>query len=157
MNTELNPAMYKLLPGRRREMFSLLRKLSFGAIDLIEQYAARNRHRAAVKMKKGVESCDLVILRDAPSLDAMRNLIGEPETSVLIGADPAIEILPKSLETSRFSTGVKAICREQGRKIGLCLSAQSPVRQLNELAVLFDRLIFNSGGKNHRDSYESNY
>jgi len=35
MNTDLNPYLYRLLPGHRHKVFSLVRKLSFGLIDLI--------------------------------------------------------------------------------------------------------------------------
>lgn len=141
MNTQLNPFLYNLQAGPRHKVFSLIRGLSFGSIDLIKRYEAQGRQRVAAKMKKGVESAGLVVLRDAQSLDAMRSLIGEPCVPVMIGADPAIEILPKSLESSRFSSDVKAYCRKQNRKIGLCISAQSPVQKLQDLALLFDRLI----------------
>ncbi len=145
MNTELNPFLYSLQPGRRHKLFSLIRGLSFGSVDLIERYATRKRRLLASKMKEGVEHAGLVILRDEQSFAAMRSLIGEPDNSVLIGADPAIEILPKPLEISRFSKEVKAVCASKKRKIGICLSAQSPVRRLDELASLFDRLISISG------------
>jgi polysaccharide pyruvyl transferase WcaK-like protein len=147
MNTELNPFLYRLLPGGRYRVFSLIHKLSFGSIDLVQQYESRKRRRTAEKMKRVVESADLVVLRDAQSFDAMCRFIDKPDNSVLIGADPAIELVPKSIELSRFSAEVKEVCRESNYKIGLCLSAQSPVRQLNELAVMFDRLIDRSGVK----------
>lgn len=147
MNTELNPSLYRLLPGGRHKVFSLIHKLSFGLIDLIGQYESSKRQHTAKLMKRGVESADLVILRDAQSFDALCRFIGKPDNSVLIGADPAIELVPKSIGSSRFSADIKASCRAPNYKIGLCLSAQSPVRQLNELAVMFDRMINRSGVK----------
>lgn len=144
MNVELNPYLYKLLPGRRLKLYTVLQWCSFGTINFISSYQNRKKYRTSIKMRKCVESAGLVVLRDAPSLDAMRNLIGGPGVAVQIGADPAIEILPKPIASSRFSADVKEFCLRSERKIGLCVSAQSPVRELDELARLFDRLIDNN-------------
>ena len=144
MNTELNPFLYRLLPGGRHKLFALIHKLSFGLVDLKERYESAKRQRTAGMMKQGVESAGLVVLRDAQSFDAMCHFIDEPDNSISIGADPAIELLPRPIEASRFSAEVRKVCRQPNRKIGLCLSAQSPVRQLNELAAMFDRLIESS-------------
>ena len=147
MNAELNPYLYRLLPGKRHKIYNLIRKLSFGSIDLIRQYENKKRQQTIAMMREGINTAQLVILRDQQSLEAMHKLIGVPEASVLIGSDPAIEIVPKPVASSRFSDAIKSICSESNRKIGLCLSAQSPVRQIDDLAGLLSRLIASSGVK----------
>jgi polysaccharide pyruvyl transferase WcaK-like protein len=110
-------------------------------IDLKERYESIKRRNTTDMMKHGLESAGLVILRDTQSFDSIRHFIGDTDMNVLIGADPAIEIIPKSIGVSRIPDEVKAVCHEGKYKIGICLSAQSPVRQMNELAAMFDRLV----------------
>lgn len=147
MNTELNPYLYKLLPGARLTVFSLLKRLSLGSLDLVKSYERGKQRKAGARMLEGIRSAGKVILRDAPSLEAMKALIGDPGRPIVIGADPAIEIRPKAVASSRFSPEIQAVVKEPCPKIGLCISAQSPVRQLKEVAASFDRLIADSGVK----------
>jgi polysaccharide pyruvyl transferase WcaK-like protein len=147
MNTELNPYLYTLLPGVRHKLFSAIKTASFGMIDLIARYESSKRKVAASEMRKGIQSADKVILRDAPSLESMEMLIGAPERAITIGADPAIEIQPKAVEVSGFKDDVKAVVREPCKKIGLCISAQSPVKQMKDVARVFDRLVADEGAK----------
>ncbi len=52
MNTELNPSLYKLMPGLRHKFFSVVRALSFSLVDLIERYEENKRRHTAKMMKK---------------------------------------------------------------------------------------------------------
>lgn len=140
MNDQLNPYLYRLLPGGRHRVFSIIKKLSFGLLDFISRFEEKKLRSARALMRHGVDVSDVVILRDHQSLDSMYEFIDEIGRPFLIGADPAIEITPKPIEHSDFPNEVVEFCNKKITKIGLCLSAQSPVKQLNELAVVFDKL-----------------
>ncbi len=122
MNHELNPAFFRL-HGRRLRLAEWL-----GVTDFWErQLDARIRKR----LQRCVSRCDLVAVRDQPSLIEL-HASGEFPTAVF-GADSAI--------LQEAAPGVLLAPDARNRhSVGICISAQNELRQQREMAAFLERL-----------------
>lgn len=127
MNSELNPAFYRA-SGRR---LKLLKALSPGHLpDLAAAYENFLRRRTERHIRRELAACDLVMLRDDPSLAEVRKC-GVVDAEV--GADTAI------LQTA---AAVPPLPELPGAvRIGFCVSEQSVVSDLDGVAALWDDLL----------------
>ena len=146
MNSELNPFLYQLMPGTRLKLFSALKSMTLGQVDLAARFERVKKARASARMEKALSAADEVIVRDAQSVDAIRDFVAHVP-SLTVGADPAIEMAVKTVEDSPFADEVKKVCKEPVKRIGLCISAQRAVRQIKDIAAVFDRISADTGAK----------
>jgi polysaccharide pyruvyl transferase WcaK-like protein len=138
MNDELNPFMYRLLPGRRRTLLRLLSLLTLKRIDFIQRMEIRLEARARGKIAEHLNAADLVVLRDPETLAAVHACGDVP--SAIVGADSAELLEPEAWENIQLSAEAKSILESDDRKIGLCISAQRQLFHEEELIEFLDRL-----------------
>ena len=121
MNSELNPAFFRL-GGRRRKLAECL-----GGALRWEDWLER---RMRIRLQACVSRCDLVILRDQASLIELHRSGDFP--AAFYGADSAIlqESAPGRL---------LAPAPDGAPSIGICVSAQNALRPSAELAALLER------------------
>ncbi len=138
MNDELNPHTYRLLPGKRRAMLSLLGLASLRRIDYVRRYEEQMQARACGKVARQLAAADLVVLRDPETLVAVQACGSVP--GAMVGADPAERLEPVAWEDLSLTAAAKTILQSKTRKIGLCISAQRQLVHQQELVDFLDRL-----------------
>ena len=127
MNSELNPAFYRA-GGKRRKLLKLLSACTF--TDWVAAYERRLRNRTMRHIRRELEACKLVVLRDAPSVGEVAKC-GYP--AAVEGADTAI--LQRSAADLPLPEAPGAV------RIGFCISEQSVVRDLSGVRELWDDLL----------------
>jgi polysaccharide pyruvyl transferase WcaK-like protein len=138
MNDELNPHKYRLLPGKRRTLLSLLSLATLRRTDHVRRYEEQMEARARSKVARQLAAADLVVLRDPETLAAVQAC--GPVPGAIIGADPAELLEPAAWEDLSLPPEARAILQSGDRKIGLCISAQRQLVHEQELIDFLDRL-----------------
>ncbi len=138
MNENLNPNIYRVLPGKRHVLLTLLSLLTFRRVDFVRQREARIAARARGKIVEQLRLVDLVVLRDPETLAAVHECGDVPEA--IVGADPAELLRPEPWENVRLPAEAHAILESGQRKIGLCISAQRQLVHERELLGFLDQL-----------------
>ena len=71
MNRNLNPYLYRVLPGKRRMLLNLLSLLALRKVDFVKKEEDRIVARAKNKIVEQLNQSDLVVLRDPETLTAV--------------------------------------------------------------------------------------
>ena len=127
MNSQLNPAFYRA-GGKRRKLLKLLSACTF--TDWVAAYENRLCRKTMEHIRRELEACALVVLRDAPSVGEVAKC---GFLAAVEGADTAI--LQRAAATLPLpeAPGVT--------RIGFCISEQSVVRDLAGVRELWDALL----------------
>ncbi len=143
MNDTFNPAFFKL-SGKKLALSRLVSRLT----PFNPAAAWEKRREAEIRSRIGdaLSNCELVVLRDRDSLQALRRCGDFPDA--IAGGDSALlqqecdwNALPwpSPEDKERFDATPK--------RIGLCLSAQSPVRDLDGFAAWMDGILAADSGR----------
>ena len=129
MNSELNPAFYRVA-GRRRRLLEFLSRSTFGVVDCVAAYENWLLRRTRHRIKRELSACALVVLRDAPSIREVEkcgflHAVEGADTAILQNTAP-LPPLPEIPGTTR---------------IGFCISEQGAVRDLNGVRMLWETLL----------------
>ena len=144
MNSELNPNIYRLLPGKRRSLLTVLSGLMLGRINVVERVEQSAEVRVRKEISRQLNRADLVVLRDPETLAAVHDC-GEV-SGAMVGADSAELLKPAPWEEVSLTHEARAILSSDIRKVGLCISAQRQLVHEKELIDFLDRL----AEKDHR-------
>lgn len=146
MNNELNPAKYRLLPGRRRTLLRLASKLTLGALDAVAWEERRRQARARRTIADRLAAADLVVVRDPESKLEIAKC-APPLPKIEVGADSALQLQPAAGESLSLSNAAAALLAAPGPKVGVCISAQREVRNRRELLAFLDRVTGDLGAR----------
>ena len=146
MNNELNPAKYRLLPGRRRTLLQLASKLSLGTVDAVAWEERRRQARARRTIAERLAAADLVVVRDPESKLEIAKC-APPLPEVVVGADSALQLQPAAWESLQLPEAAAALLAAPGPKVGVCISAQREVRNRRELLAFLDRVTGDLGAR----------
>lgn len=138
MNTELNPNLYRLQPGKRRTLLRILSLLTPSRTDFVRRHEAQLAARARTQIVEQLNRADLVVLRDPETLAAVHACGDVP--SAIVGADSAEILQPAAWDAIQLAPEVRATLESSARKIGLCISAQRQLVHQRELVEFLDRL-----------------
>lgn len=142
MNTELNPYLYQLQPGKRKTVYELMKGLTLGLIDLTAKHQFQKETETRRRIHSILPAMNARIVRDPESLAILKGCLKPNDHSIELGADPAIITKSTPINEINLSQTCKSWINDSNlKKIGLCISAQSPVSQLAELATILDRII----------------
>ena len=128
MNSQLNPAFYKA-GGKRLKLLRLLTLCSLGLVNWVEVYEESLCRRTREHIRRTLEKCALVVLRDGESAGELKRCGFD---SAVIGADTAILLksAPPPLPPA-----------PESKRIGFCISAQNAVRDLGGIRQLWNSLL----------------
>lgn len=138
MNSELNPHIYRFLPGRRRAVLDALGWLTFRRVDAVQRVEQIAEARVRNKIVEQLNLVDLVVLRDPETLAAVHAC--GPVPGAAVGADSAELLTPVPWEEVALEPQARAMLESGTRKIGLCISAQRRIVHQQELIEFMDRL-----------------
>lgn len=140
MNTELNPAKYKL-HGRRLAAARLADRATAGLLSFTKSIESALESRARDSIRREVSSCRLVVTRDpegARELEAC----GVPAGFVITGADSALIQEQSPWPPAGLAAGDATRLEVPGvRRVGLCISAQRNITRWPELVAALDRIL----------------
>jgi polysaccharide pyruvyl transferase WcaK-like protein len=141
MNSEMNPAKYRL-HGRRRRILAALSRLSLGAFDLVAAAEGKLRARAAEAIRATLTDCDLVVTRDPQSREEVLRCGVTRE--VVVGADSALVLAPAPQDEVPRDDDLLRVLAADGPAVGVCISAQQNIRDTEALVGYLNGL-FASG------------
>ncbi len=137
MNSELNPAKYKV-GGMRRVLLDAVGRATGGLANPLRSAEDSLVRRARATIRRTLEGCDLVVTRDPRSLEELRSCGVRRE--LLAGADSALVLeaapdgcLPLSPEELAALSGPEP-------KVGFCVSAQRRIADDRSLLGWLDGL-----------------
>ncbi len=137
MNDSLNPAYFKL-SGKKLLLASCLKKFFF--YDIRPAWERRLTSRTRRRLARVVGRCELIVLRDPDSLAELRKCGNFPQACV--GADSAILQQSTPEDALPWQSPEERETFMNGRqRVALCLSAQSPVGEIDKFAAWIDRAI----------------
>lgn len=129
MNSVLNPAFYQVR-GRRRRTLELLSRCTLHTVDFVGDYEKLLARRTRRHIRRALAGCELVVLRDAPSVEEVKkcgfsHAVEGADTAIMLQASerPPLPELPGAV------------------RIGFCISEQSAVSDLAGMLDLWDRLL----------------
>lgn len=141
MNSELNPAKYRVRPGRKRAVLNALTALSLGIFQGVAWEERRRVARAHGRIAEALAAADLVVVRDPESRTQIEACGVTRE--VCVGADSAL--LLEASANPAFCPEAAAVLAFPGPKIGLCVSAQREIANRGALLACLDRLVESNG------------
>ena len=129
MNSVLNPVFFRTR-GRRRQLLEFLSRCTLRAVDFVGIYERTLLRRTRRHIRRALDGCELVVLRDAPSVDEVKkcgftHAVEGADTAILLAASPTLP-LPE----------IPGVVR-----IGFCISEQSVVSDLEGMLNLWNRLL----------------
>ena len=133
MNSQLNPVFYRAA-GKRLALLRLLSKCSFGSLDWTEIYENFLRNRTRKHIRRSLEACELVVLRDEESTEEVAKC---GFRRAVTGADTAI--LQESSAKLPLEPAPDAL------RVGFCISAQNAVLDLDGVKKLWRSLLERPG------------
>ena len=139
MNSELNPNLYRVLPGRRRRLLSSFTKAAAGLVDFVKVQEAYWDRRARRAIARELNAAGLVVVRDPESRDEL--LRCGVTRAIVVGADSALTLKSAALDSVSLSAESRAILASGNPKVGLCISAQREIKQRGELLGYLNRLL----------------
>lgn len=137
MNDELNPAKYRVLPGKQRMVLTAAKAATLGAFDAIAWEERRRVARAKGRIAAALAGANLVVVRDPESRTQLelsgvsREVVVGADSALLLEANPAPKFNPEAAEVLRFA----------GPKVGFCVSAQREIRNKQALLDYFNRVV----------------
>ncbi|MFZ4680968.1 MAG: polysaccharide pyruvyl transferase family protein [Terrimicrobiaceae bacterium] len=140
MNTELNPAKYKLR-GKRLAVAALADRVSAGLFSVQSRLEDKMEAAARAGLKQELMDCRLVVTRDPESAREVARC-GLPASRVVVGADSALiqDATPWPLE-SLNPADILRLEKPGIRRVALCVSAQREITRWPELVSTLDRIL----------------
>jgi len=139
MNNKLNPAFFRLNSGMKKSLLLLLSLFAFNRVDFVGIYQKAKVRSMRKKIKRVIDKAELIICRDNSSKRELERC--GVTSKVYSTADPAIllELCDKCrLEQIWLD---QELWQDDMRIIGLCISAQRPINQIDELVDFADYLV----------------
>ena len=145
MNRQLNPIKYKVLPGKRKRLLTMITRLSGGRIDGVARTERRWETRARERIAAAVDAADLAVVRDPQSRAELARC--GTKGDVVVGADSALILEPAAPDSFELPGQVREILDAAQPVVGLCISAQRAVRDLGTLTSWLNRFLEDAGAR----------
>ncbi|MEI6074104.1 MAG: polysaccharide pyruvyl transferase family protein [Verrucomicrobiota bacterium] len=145
MNEELNPHLYQVR-SRWRPAYDRIRQLTGGAIDIAGRLEAGRKARTYQRLRQILPRADFVVVRDVET-EAVLQRVRVP-AKIFVGSDAALGLHPSPLEKVLLPEVIRReMTTPDAPRIGICLSAQDPPRNLSGFVAVLDRLIEEKNAK----------
>ena len=136
MNDVFNPSFFSL-HGKKKKLADTLK--SCCGLDLEKRWIARRVRSVRRRLAHTLEQCDLIVLRDAKSLNALR--LCAPFPDAVAGADTAILQKQCSPDELPWSESERALFRSASARMAVCISEQNRIRQFDEFVSWIDGML----------------
>lgn len=139
MNDELNPHLYQVR-SRWRPAYDFIKRITAGVVDVAARLEARRKAQTYNRICTILPRTDFVVVRD-PETEAMLRRVGL-KSEIIVGSDAALVLNPVAFEKVPMPEALRREMSAPGLpRIGLCLSAQDPPKNLPVLVSVLDKLM----------------
>jgi polysaccharide pyruvyl transferase WcaK-like protein len=138
MNSDLNPAKYRLRQGRKKQLLSLASQLSLGTWNGPAWWEQQAEARARKVIRDSLSRCDLVVVRDPESKTELER--SGVDREVVVGADTALLQQARPDDQLELTEENRQLLFGPAPRFGFCVSAQREIRGRDRLIALLDRL-----------------
>ena len=139
MDSTLNPSFFTLR-GKKLTLCKLFSALTFRSVDFVtlaEKYLETRMRR---RIADALSECDLIVVRDPQTSSELMKY--PPRKPITIGADSAIIHKNPNLEDLEvLADDVHKALFGVGKKIGICISAQRRLNNIDGMVRLLDELV----------------
>lgn len=140
MNTELNPAKYRL-QGKKLALARIGDRLTGGLFGIRRRWEAALESSAREALGRELMQCALVVVRDPESAVEVGRC-GVPKDRVIVGADSALIQSDAPWPPAVLSPDDVARLERPGVcRVGLCISAQREITRWEELIEALDAIL----------------
>lgn len=136
MNDVFNPAFFTLR-GKKKKLADTLK--SCIGLDLEKRWIGRRVRSVRGRLAAALGRCELIVLRDAKSLDELR--LCAPFPSAVAGADTAILQKQCSPNELPWSESDRDIFQSVSARMAVCVSEQNQIRELDQFVAWLDGMI----------------
>ena len=136
MNDVFNPAFFTL-HGKKKKLADTLK--SCCGFDLEKRWTERRVRSVRERLAAALGCCELIVLRDAKSLDELRRCAPFPDA--VAGADTAILQKQCSMDALPWSESERDLFRSASARMALCVSDQNRIRELDQFVGWLDGMI----------------
>ena len=136
MNDVFNPAFFTL-HGKKKKLADTLR--SCLGLDLEKRWIERRVRSVRARLAAALGRCDLIVLRDAMSLDELRRCAPFPDA--VVGADTAILQKQCPAESLPWIESERDLFQSASARMAVCVSEQNRIRELDAFIGWLDGMI----------------
>jgi polysaccharide pyruvyl transferase WcaK-like protein len=140
MNSELNPAHYRLHSGPKKTILSLLGFFTGDVNRFVNAYQDRSEKKTMAHIQKSLNRASLIVVRDKETKQLLQDNCGVV-TAVNAMADPAILLPLCSSERLNEIWEDKLGWDKDVDIVGIGISAQREVTSLDDIVALADYLV----------------
>lgn len=141
MNDVFNPAFFTL-HGKKKKLADAV-KSCFG-FDWEKRWTDRRINGIRQRLARTLGRCDLVVLRDPRSLEALR--LCAPFPDAVAGADTAILQKQCAPDALPWSEADRDLFRSASERIAVCVSEQNRIREFDKFTGWLDGMLENHPG-----------
>ena len=145
MNSEFNPAHYKLHDGPKKRLLTLLGRVTGEPNSFVRNYEIKKENKTREHLKNSLNKASLIVVRDLPTKELLLNCgVSIP---IYPMADPAILLPPCSDERLTEIWDSKVKWSDDQKIVGIGISAQREVSSLDDIVALSDYIVEKHGAK----------
>lgn len=145
MNTELNPALYRVQPGKRQRLMSFMNTMLFNSIDTFYWQEKLWEHRVHKKIFTCLNRADLILVRDIETKQLLQNI--GVVNKIIVSGDAAITLEPVPLKDLPVDDDIRTFLQSPHRKLGICISSQRPIKDWGGLIDCLDNITKNGSNR----------
>jgi len=136
MNDAFNPAFFTL-QGKKKKLAEAVKACC--GIDLEKRWIARRVRYIRQRLAQALGRCELVVLRDAKSLDTLR--LCAPFPDAVAGADTAILQKQCQPDALPWNESERDLFRSAGARMAVCVSEQNRIREFDRFTGWLDGML----------------
>lgn len=145
MDSQFNPVHFKI-GGKKAKLCKIASTATANIVNtkkLAERYLI---HKIGKNISSALSNCDLVFMRDTQSLKRLRKFASLPNAATIADSATILTSHNDSFLDCLSSENKKALC-SSGAKIGICVSSQRPINDIESFSATLDNLIENNNAK----------
>ena len=145
MDSQFNPVHFKI-GGKKAKLCKIASTATANVVNAKKLAEGYLIHKIGKKISSALSNCDLVFMRDTQSLKRLRKFASLPNAAAIADSATILTSHNDSFLDCLSSENKKALC-SSGAKIGICVSSQRPINDIESFSATLDNLIENNNAK----------
>lgn len=139
MDSQFNPAHFKLT-GKKARLCNIASAMTGNILNVKKIAENRLVQKIGKKISLALQNCSLVFMRDTKSLKRLRKFATLPSAAAITDSATILTNHNNSYLDCLSPNNKKALCAD-GIKIGVCVSSQRPINDIEKFSTTLDNLI----------------
>ena len=145
MDSQFNPVHVKI-GGKKAKLCKIASTATANVVNAKKLAEGYLIHKIGKNISSALSNCDLVFMRDTQSLKRLRKFASLPNAAAIADSATILTSHNDSFLDCLSSENKKALC-SSGAKIGICVSSQRPINDIESFSATLDNLIENNNAK----------